>query len=123
MDAQRRGELDSAEDWYRQSLAINEQLDNRPGMALTYAQLGLLAEERESPADAFHWSIRAIVLFDMFPHPSTGTAPGQLVRLTARHGEQQLNQAWLETTGHNLPDTVERVIRAAMTSDAESDED
>jgi Tfp pilus assembly protein PilF len=44
--AQDRGQLDRADDWYRQALAISEELGDRPGMALTYAQLGLLAEER-----------------------------------------------------------------------------
>ena len=50
-----RGRLDEAEDWYRKSLAINEELGNRPGMALTYAQLGLLAEAR-APGPSWHWS-------------------------------------------------------------------
>ena len=48
--AQDRGHLDDAEDWYRQSLTIKEQLGNRPGMANTYGQLGLLAEARDEPA-------------------------------------------------------------------------
>ena len=46
--AQDRGRLDEAEDWYRKSLTINEELGDRPGMALTYAQLGLLAEDGAS---------------------------------------------------------------------------
>ena len=33
MTAQVRGRLDEAEDWYRQSLAIKEELGDRPGMA------------------------------------------------------------------------------------------
>ena len=33
MTAQDRGRLDEADDWYRKSLAINEELGNRPGMA------------------------------------------------------------------------------------------
>ncbi|MEU4609157.1 CHAT domain-containing protein, partial [Streptomyces umbrinus] len=33
--AQERGRLDEAEDWYRQSLTIKKDLDNRPGMAIT----------------------------------------------------------------------------------------
>ena len=44
--AQDRGRLEEAEDWYRKSLAIKEELGDRPGMAITYGQLGLLAEAR-----------------------------------------------------------------------------
>jgi Tetratricopeptide repeat len=35
MTAQDCGRLDEAEDWYRRSLAINEELGNRPGLAVT----------------------------------------------------------------------------------------
>ena len=41
MVAQDRGRLDEAEDWYAQSLAINEELGDRPGMATSYHQLGI----------------------------------------------------------------------------------
>jgi tetratricopeptide (TPR) repeat protein len=40
MTAQDRGRLDEAEDWYRQSLAIKEELGDRLGTAGTYHQLG-----------------------------------------------------------------------------------
>ena len=43
MTAQDRGRLDEADDWYRKSLAIKEELGNRPGMASTYHQLGITA--------------------------------------------------------------------------------
>jgi len=46
MTAQNRGQLDEAEDWYRKSLTIFEELGDRPHLALVYAQLGLLAEAR-----------------------------------------------------------------------------
>ena len=54
MTAQARGRLDEAQDWYRKSLAINEELGNRPGMASTYAQLGLLAETRQQGPLPWH---------------------------------------------------------------------
>ncbi len=41
MVAQQRGDYEAALDWYRQSLAINEQLGNRAGMATSYHQLGM----------------------------------------------------------------------------------
>jgi len=39
-----RGRLDEAEDWFRKALAIEEELGDRSDMAVTYQQLGLLAE-------------------------------------------------------------------------------
>jgi tetratricopeptide (TPR) repeat protein len=62
-----RGRLDEAVGWYRKSLAIVEELGNRPGMALTYAQSGLLAEERGQAAQALAWNIRCVTLFSDFP--------------------------------------------------------
>ena len=41
--AQDRGRLEEAEDWYRKSLAIYEDLGDRPGMASSYHQLGMVA--------------------------------------------------------------------------------
>ena len=46
MTAQDRGRLEEARNWYRQSRAIKKELGDRPGMAITYAQLGLLAEDQ-----------------------------------------------------------------------------
>ena len=39
MLAETRDELDDAEAWCRKSLAIEEALGNRPGMAVSYGQL------------------------------------------------------------------------------------
>ena len=38
--------MDEAEDWYRRSLNIEEELGNRPGMANTFHQLGMVAQDR-----------------------------------------------------------------------------
>jgi tetratricopeptide (TPR) repeat protein/tRNA A37 threonylcarbamoyladenosine biosynthesis protein TsaE len=43
---QDRGRLEEAEDWYRRSLAILEALDDKPGLASAYLQLGKLAQDR-----------------------------------------------------------------------------
>ncbi len=64
--AQDRGRLDEADDWYRKSLTIEEDLGNRPGMALSYTQLGL-AEKRGQPRQAMEWNIRCVKLFGQFP--------------------------------------------------------
>lgn len=67
--AQARGRLDKAEDWYRKSLAIEEELGNLPGMALAYGQLGLLAEARQRPRQALDWMIRVRGIVQPVPTP------------------------------------------------------
>ncbi|MGH8885228.1 MAG: tetratricopeptide repeat protein, partial [Egibacteraceae bacterium] len=44
--AQDRGDYETAEARYRQSLEINERLGNQAGMAASYGQLGILAQDR-----------------------------------------------------------------------------
>lgn len=51
--------MEEAEAWYRKSLAIKEQLGNRPAMAATYHNLGLLAQESGRFADALQWYVEA----------------------------------------------------------------
>jgi hypothetical protein len=57
-------------------MAINKDLENRPGMALTLAQLGLLSDEQGQPRKALEAAVRCVTLFDEFPHPSTGPGRG-----------------------------------------------
>ena len=45
--AQLRGDYDAALDWYRKSLAIKEQIGDRAGMAASYHQLGIIAQDRD----------------------------------------------------------------------------
>ena len=74
--AQLRGQLEQAEQWYGKALAIEQALDNRPGMASSYGQLGLLAEVQGNINAALGWTVRCVALFEQFPHPATG--PGHL---------------------------------------------
>ncbi|MEU1010976.1 tetratricopeptide repeat protein [Streptomyces sp. NPDC005890] len=104
--AQARGRLDEAEEWYRQSLAADEALGNRPGMAMAYGRLGLLAEARNQTREALVWTVRCVALFDQFPHPSTGQAPGHLQRLTHTLGITTLEETWQNITGNRLPTAV-----------------
>ena len=55
MTAQARGQLDEAENWYRESLAIKEELGDRPGTAITYHQLGNTAFFRGQLDEAENW--------------------------------------------------------------------
>ena len=60
--AQLRGRLDDAEDWYRQSLTINEKLGNRPRIASGYHQLGMVAQERGRLDDAEDWYRQSLTI-------------------------------------------------------------
>jgi tetratricopeptide (TPR) repeat protein len=60
--AQDQGRLDEAEDWYRQSLAIEEALGNRPGMAITYRQLGKTAQNRRRLDEAEDWYRQSLAI-------------------------------------------------------------
>jgi hypothetical protein len=75
-------------------------------MALTYAQLGLLAEDRDQARLALEWNIRCVTLSDQFPSPLTGTGPAALARLTGQLGMPVLEQAWLQVTGQPVPQPV-----------------
>ena len=115
--AQERGRLGEADEWYRKSLAIREDLGDRPGLGLTYAQLALLAEEQGQDREALHWAVRSVSLFNQIPHPSTGTAPAHLARLTARLSMGALQTSWQEITGSPLPPAVRDYITQNQSPD------
>ena len=60
--AEDRGRLDEAEDWCRRSLAIKEELGDRPGMAMTYYQLGRTAQDRGRLDEAEDWYRRSLAI-------------------------------------------------------------
>ena len=115
--AQFRNEFDAAEDWYRKALKIKEMLGNRPSMAITYAQLGVLAEARGRVPTAFQWFIQCILLFDKFDHRSAGPALQNLAILTKTYGAQTLATAWSDVTGEGLPDGLIAVLRQIKEGD------
>jgi hypothetical protein len=75
-------------------------------MALTYGQLGLLAEDRQQLRQALDWMVRCVTLFDQFPHPMTGPGPRHLARLARELGMPAFKKAWREVTGQPLPEQV-----------------
>jgi hypothetical protein len=52
--------VEEAAEWYARSLAISEELGDRPKMAFSYGQLGLLAEARGSPGQVLEWTVRCV---------------------------------------------------------------
>jgi tetratricopeptide (TPR) repeat protein len=108
--AQDRGDLDSAQTWYQKSLEIEEALGNRPGMALTYGQMGLLSEERQNKGEALDWTVKCVGLFSEFPHPATGPGPNHLVRLTQELDITALEESWQRIWQIPLPPAVKRFV-------------
>lgn len=80
-----RARLEEAGGLVSQSLAINEKADGRSGRALTYAQLGLLAEETGQPELA-------------------------LDRLTRQLGTPAVEHTWQQVTGKPLPPAVREYL-------------
>jgi tetratricopeptide (TPR) repeat protein len=60
--AQREGDLDAAEDWYRKSLAISEKLGDQPTMAASYHMLGVVAMLRGDLGTAQDWCRKLLAI-------------------------------------------------------------
>jgi tetratricopeptide (TPR) repeat protein len=115
MVARLRGDLSSAESWYRRSLEIKESLGDRPGLAFSYGQLGLLAERQGTAREGLEWMVRCVTLFPDFPHPATGPGPHHLARLARDLGWPALEEAWRKVTGRELPANVRRWVEERWT--------
>jgi tetratricopeptide (TPR) repeat protein len=48
--------------WYRKALALREELDDRAGMAPSYHQLGIMAQERGAYEEALEWYRRSLAI-------------------------------------------------------------
>ncbi len=112
MALQRSGRFEEAADAHRDAAAIFRKHDDRPGLALTYSQLGLLAGEQHNPGQALEWAVRCVALFDDVPHPGAGTGPGQLALLTHQLGTAALEACWQQVTGDSLPGAVRDYVRS-----------
>jgi tetratricopeptide (TPR) repeat protein len=93
--AQKRGDLDAAENRYKKSLQITEALGNRADLATTYHQLGMVAEERGDLDAAEKWTEKALeikVAFD--DRAGLVTSYGQLGRLAQKGGDLDAAEKW-----------------------------
>src|SRR5262249_45521144 len=62
MIAELRGAYDEALEWYHRSLALEEELGNRAGMASSYHQLGIITELRGAYDEALEWYHRSLAI-------------------------------------------------------------
>jgi tetratricopeptide (TPR) repeat protein len=60
--AQRRRDFNTAEEWYRKSLAIKETQGDEYGAAITYHQLGMIAELRRDFNTAEEWYRKSLAI-------------------------------------------------------------
>lgn len=68
--ALRRGELDVAEGWHLKSLAIREDLGDRPGTVVCYENLGIVAQERKRLDVAEEWYLKSLTIAEELRNPS-----------------------------------------------------
>jgi tetratricopeptide (TPR) repeat protein len=93
--AQARGQPDQAEDWYRQSLTIEEKLGNRTGMAATYHQLGMLAQDRGQLDQAEDWYRQSLAIEeDLGNQASMATSYRQIGRVAQARGQLDQAEDW-----------------------------
>ena len=57
-----RGRLEEADDWYRKSLTIREELGDRPGIAGSFHQLGMTAQRRGRLDEAEDWYRKSLTI-------------------------------------------------------------
>ena len=92
--AQYRGRLDEAEEWYRKSLAIKEELGDRPGMARHLPWLGVTAEDRGRLDEAEDWYRKSLAIRE-----ELGDRPGLAAHLpSARYHRPGRVDGWMRLT-------------------------
>ena len=90
--AQHRGDLDQALDWYRQELAICEQLGDRAGMARSYHQLATVVQAQGEYDQALDWYRQSLTINEQLGNRAgMATSYGQLGILAHQRGD--LDQA------------------------------
>jgi tetratricopeptide (TPR) repeat protein len=93
--AEERGGLDRAEDWYRRSLTVAEQVGDRPGMANTYHQLSLVAHLRWDPDAAEDWSRRSLAIKEeLGDRPGMASSYHQLGVVALVKGDLDAAEDW-----------------------------
>ncbi len=95
MIAQERGRLDEAADWYARSLAIEEELGDRPGMASSYHQLGMVAQRRGRLDEAAEWYARSLAIEEeLGDRRAMANSYGQLGLLAEARGNSDQALEW-----------------------------
>jgi tetratricopeptide (TPR) repeat protein len=95
MTAEASGRLDEADDWYRKSLTIAEELGDRPGMAATYDQLGSTAQHCRRLDEADDWYRKSLTITEeLGDRPSMALTYAQLGLLAEDRAQAPLALEW-----------------------------
>ncbi|HXP20720.1 MAG TPA: tetratricopeptide repeat protein, partial [Streptosporangiaceae bacterium] len=90
-----RGRLDEADQWYRQSLAISEDLGIRAYLASTYHQLGITAQVRGRLDEADQWYRQSLAIKeDLGNRPGLGLTYAQMALLAEEQGQDHEALNW-----------------------------
>jgi tetratricopeptide (TPR) repeat protein len=90
-----RRRLDDAEDWYRKSLAIGEDLGDKPRQAVTYHQLGVIAQDRRQLDDAEEWYRKSLAIKkDLGDKPGQASTYHQLSVVAEYRGQLDDAEEW-----------------------------
>ncbi|MGP4010775.1 tetratricopeptide repeat protein [Streptomyces sp. 4N124] len=93
--AEERGQLEDAENWYHQSLTIEEALGNQPGLASTYHQLGWVAQERGQLEDAENWYHQSLTIKEALGNqPGLASTYHQLGWVAQARGQLEDAENW-----------------------------
>ncbi|MGB8839658.1 MAG: tetratricopeptide repeat protein, partial [Aliidongia sp.] len=93
--AQDRGDLAAAKDWLRQSLATNEALGDRPGLANNYQEVGILAQRLGDLAAAADWYRRSLVIREALgDRPGLATSYNHLGWVAQDRGDLVAAEDW-----------------------------
>jgi tetratricopeptide (TPR) repeat protein len=93
--AQDRGRRGEADDWYRKSLTVHEELGNRLHVAATYFQLGNTARLRGRPDEADDWYRKSLTLFkELGDRPHIADTYHQLGKIAQDRGRLDEADDW-----------------------------
>ena len=96
MVAHQRGRLDEAAEWYARSLAITEELSDRPGMASSYHELGRVAQRRGRLDEAAEWYARALAIKEKLGNRTTLALTYSQLGLLADEQQQSRSGAGMD---------------------------
>jgi tetratricopeptide (TPR) repeat protein len=98
----KQGEYERARQLYQQSLAINQELGDRAGVATAMAQMGLLLEQQGNLARAVTVMVQALQLFEQLAQPEAEQARSILARLQQRSEKTHSRKLSSKLTTHSV---------------------
>ena len=95
LTAQAHEWLDEADEWFGKSLAIGEELGDRPGLVATYHHLGTGAHLRGQLDEAADWYRKSLAVSEALGYPAgTARTYSHLAQLAESQGQAQLALEW-----------------------------